>query len=153
MIETLSQPYSIDGSRVMIGASLGIALAPEDGVTSEALIRNADLALYAAKDRGRGCYHFYAADLHSDAEERRKLEEELRDAVTTGALELYYQPVVQTSTERITGFEALLRWNHPTRGWISPAKFIPIAEDTGLIAPIGEWALRKAPPSTPRQRE
>ena len=144
VIETLSQPYSIDGSRVMIGASLGIALAPEDGVTSEALIRNADLALYAAKDRGRGCYHFYAADLHSDAEERRKLEEELRDAVTTGALELYYQPVVQTSTERITGFEALLRWNHPTRGWISPAKFIPIAEDTGLIAPIGEWALRKA---------
>jgi diguanylate cyclase (GGDEF)-like protein/PAS domain S-box-containing protein len=144
LIETLSQPYSIDGSRVMIGASLGIALAPEDGMTSEALIRNADLALYAAKDRGRGCYHFYAADLHSDAEERRKLEEELRDAVTTGALELYYQPVVQTSTERITGFEALLRWNHPEKGWISPAKFIPIAEDTGLIAPIGEWALRKA---------
>ncbi|WP_157573123.1 EAL domain-containing protein [Novosphingobium sp. AAP83] len=144
IIESLSQPYSIEGSRVIIGASVGIALAPDDGVTSEALIRNADLALYAAKDGGRGRHHFYAADLHSDAEERRKMEEDLRDAVTTGGLELYYQPVVQTSTEKITGFEALLRWNHPQQGWISPADFIPVAEDTGLIAPIGEWALRKA---------
>ncbi len=144
IIENASQPYSIEGSRVMIGASVGIALAPDDGVTSEALIRNADLALYAAKDGGRGRFHFYAPDLHSDAEERRQLEEDLRDAVTTGGLELYYQPVVQTATEKITGFEALLRWNHPEQGWISPARFIPIAEDTGLIAPIGEWALRKA---------
>lgn len=144
IIESLSQPYSIEGSRVMIGASVGIAIAPDDGVTSEALIRNADLALYAAKDGGRGRYHFYAADLHSDAEERRKMEEDLRDAVTSGGLELYYQPVVQTATEKITGFEALLRWNHPEQGWISPARFIPVAEDTGLIAPIGEWALRTA---------
>ncbi|WP_225206894.1 EAL domain-containing protein [Novosphingobium huizhouense] len=144
VIETLSQPYSIDGSRVMIGASVGIALAPDDGVTSEALIRNADLALYAAKDGGRGRYHFYAPDLHSDAEERRQLEEDLRDAVAHGGLELYYQPVVQTATERITGFEALLRWHHPEQGYISPAKFIPIAEDTGLITTIGEWALRTA---------
>ncbi|WP_225007613.1 MULTISPECIES: EAL domain-containing protein [Novosphingobium] len=144
VIESLSQPYSIEGSRVMIGASVGIALAPDDGVTSEALIRNADLALYAAKDGGRGRYHFYAPDLHSDAEERRQLEEDLRDAVTHGGLELYYQPVVQTATERITGFEALLRWRHPEQGFISPAKFIPIAEDTGLIATIGEWALRTA---------
>ena len=144
IIESLSQPYSIEGSRVMIGASVGIALAPDDGVTSEALIRNADLALYAAKDGGRGRYHFYAADLHSDAEERRKMEDDLRDAVSNGGLELYYQPVVQTSTEKITGFEALLRWNHPEQGWISPARFIPIAEDTGLISPIGEWALRTA---------
>lgn len=144
IIEGLSQPYSIDGSRVMIGVSIGVALSPDDGVTSEALIRNADLALYAAKDGGRGRYHFYAPDLHSDAEERRQLEEDLRDAVTNGGLELYYQPVVHTATEKITGFEALLRWNHPVQGFISPAKFIPIAEDTGLIAPIGEWALRTA---------
>jgi len=144
IIEQLSQAYSIDGSRVMIGASVGIALAPDDGVTSEALIRNADLALYAAKDAGRGRYHFYAADLHSDAEERRQLEEDLRDAITHGNLELYYQPVVQTATERITGFEALLRWNHPKHGFISPAKFVPIAEDAGLIVTIGEWALRTA---------
>jgi predicted signal transduction protein with EAL and GGDEF domain len=103
VIEQLSAPYAIDGNRVMIGASVGIAIAPDDGVTSEALIRNADLALYAAKDGGRGRYHFYAADLHSDAEERRQLEEDLRDAVAHGGLELYYQPVVQTATERITG--------------------------------------------------
>ena len=143
-IEALSQPYSIDGSRVSIGVSVGIAIAPDDGLTSEALIRNADLALYAAKDAGRGRFHFYAADLHSDAEERRQMEQDLRDAIASGGLELHYQPVVQTSTEQITGFEALLRWDHPVNGRISPAKFIPLAEDTGLIAPIGEWALRTA---------
>ncbi len=144
IIHDLSEPYSIEGHRVVIGASVGIAMSPDDGVTSEAIIRNADLALYAAKDGGRGRHHFYAADLHSDAEERRQLEQDLRDALAHDGLELYYQPVVHTVTERITGFEALLRWNHPTRGMLSPAKFIPIAEDTGLIAPIGEWALRTA---------
>ena len=144
IIENLSQPYSVEGHRVMIGASIGIALSPDDGVTAEALIRNADLALYAAKDGGRGRHHFYAPDLHSDAEERRQLEQDLRDAIAQGGLELCYQPVVHTTTERITGFEALLRWNHPTRGPMSPARFIPIAEDAGLIAQIGEWALRTA---------
>jgi diguanylate cyclase (GGDEF)-like protein/PAS domain S-box-containing protein len=144
IITNLSEAYAIDGHRVVIGASIGVALAPDDGVTSEALIRNADLALYAAKDGGRGRHHFYAADLHTDAEERRQLEADLREAISTGGLELYYQPVVHTATERITGFEALLRWNHPTKGWLSPAKFIPVAEDTGLIAAIGEWALRTA---------
>ncbi|WP_374527190.1 EAL domain-containing protein [Novosphingobium sp.] len=144
IIHDLSEPYLIEGHRVMIGASVGIAMAPDDGVSSEAIIRNADLALYAAKDGGRGRHHFYAADLHSDAEERRQLEQDLRDAITNGGLELYYQPVVHTSTERITGFEALLRWNHPERGFLSPSRFIPIAEDSGLIAQIGEWALRTA---------
>ncbi|MDE2595538.1 MAG: EAL domain-containing protein [Sphingomonadales bacterium] len=144
VIENLSQPYSIDGHRVVIGASVGIAISPDDGNNSEELIRNADLALYAAKDGGRGRHHFYAQDLHSDAEERRLLEQDLRDALTNGGFELYYQPVVHTTTERITGFEALLRWNHPHLGWMSPAKFIPIAEDAGLIGPIGEWALRTA---------
>ena len=144
IISNLSQPYLIEGHRVVIGASVGIALSPDDGVTSEALIRNADLALYAAKDGGRGRHHFYAADLHSDAEERRQLEQDLRDAISTGGLELHYQPVVHTTTEKITGFEALLRWNHPVHGAISPARFIPVAEDAGLIAQIGEWALRTA---------
>ena len=144
IIRDLSEPYSIDGHRVVIGVSVGVALSPDDGVTSESIIRNADLALYAAKDGGRGRHHFYSADLHSDAEERRQLEQDLRDAIAQGGLELHYQPIVQTVTERITGFEALLRWNHPEKGWLSPAKFIPIAEDSGLIAQIGEWALRTA---------
>ena len=144
LIRDLSEPYSIDGHRVMIGASIGIAFSPDDGVTSEAIIRNADLALYAAKDGGRGRHHFYAEDLHSEAEERRLLEQDLRDAIATGGFEVLYQPVVHTSTERITGFEALLRWNHPTRGPLSPTKFIPVAEESGLIAQIGEWVLRKA---------
>ena len=144
IIHSLSEPYDIDGHRVVIGASVGIAVAPDDGVTSEAIIRNADLALYAAKDGGRGRYHFYAADLHSDAEERRQLEQDLRDALTTGGLQLFYQPIVHTASETVAGFEALLRWKHPTRGWLSPTKFVPIAEDAGIIAQIGEWALRTA---------
>jgi diguanylate cyclase (GGDEF)-like protein len=144
IIASLSQPYSIDGQRVVIGASIGMAVSPDDGASSEALIRNADLALYAAKDGGRGRYHFYAADLHSRAEERSRLEQDLRDALTGKKFALHYQPVVHTATERISGFEALLRWNHPERGWMSPAKFIPIAEECGLIGAIGEWAIRTA---------
>ena len=144
VIRDLSEPYSIDGHRVTIGASVGVAQSPADGVTAEAIVRNADLALYAAKDGGRGRHHFYAEDLHSDAEERRQLEQDLRDAIASGGFEVHYQPVVHTSTERITGFEALLRWNHPVRGPMSPVKFIPVAEDSGLIAQIGEWILRQA---------
>jgi diguanylate cyclase (GGDEF)-like protein/PAS domain S-box-containing protein len=144
IIETLSQPYSIEGQRVIIGASVGIALSPDDGTASEELIRNADLALYAAKDLGRGRYHFFAQDLHAEAEARARLEEDLRDAIAQGQLELYYQPVVATATERIAGFEALLRWNHPHKGWIPTERFVKTAEDSGLIAQIGEWALRTA---------
>ena len=142
IIHSLSQPYSIDGQRVVIGASIGIATAPENGVTSEAIIRNSDLALYAAKDGGRGRYHFYSSDLHIAAEERSKMEQDLRDAIANGDLQLFYQPVVHAQGDRIAGFEALLRWNHPEKGWMSPAKFIPIAEDTGLITAIGDWAIR-----------
>lgn len=144
VIASLSEPYLIDGHRMVIGASIGIAVAPKDGETSDAIIRNADLALYAAKDRGRGCHHFYAADLHSEAEERRQLEQDLRDTLARGGFDLHYQPFVDTVTERIIGFEALLRWNHPMRGWLAPAKFIPVAEASGLIAQIGEWVLRTA---------
>ncbi|MCB2047720.1 MAG: EAL domain-containing protein [Novosphingobium sp.] len=144
IIENLSQPYSIDGARVSIGASIGISQCPDNGTTSEDLIRNADLALYAAKDGGRGRFHFYADDLHADAEERRQLEQDLRDAMVNGDLELHYQPVVSTTTEKITGFEALLRWNHPQLGYLSPARFIPVAEESGLVTQIGEWALRAA---------
>ena len=144
IIRSLSQPYSIDGQRVIIGASVGIAVCPDDAEDLDLIIRNADLALYAAKDGGRGRYHFYARDLHSAAEERSQLEQDLRDAIETGALDLHYQPVVEASSETIAGFEALIRWVHPSRGAISPEKFVPIAEDTGLIHDIGNWALRKA---------
>jgi diguanylate cyclase (GGDEF)-like protein/PAS domain S-box-containing protein len=144
IIASLSQPYSIQGTSVVIGASVGIALAPEHGTSSEALIRNVDLALYAAKDAGRGCYRFYAEDLHAAAEERAELEQDLRDAIARGELELYYQPVVYAANEKIVGFEALMRWNHPRRGWLSPARFVPIAEDAGLIDRLGQWALRTA---------
>lgn len=144
IIAALSQPYSIQGQSVVIGASVGIALAPEHGSTSDELIRNVDLALYAAKDAGRGVFRFYAEDLHAAAEERAELEQDLRDAIANGEFELYYQPIVYAATEKIVGFEALMRWNHPKRGWLSPAKFVPIAEDAGLIDRMGQWALRTA---------
>ena len=144
IITMLSQPYSIDGARCVIGASVGIAIAPYDGLESEELVRNADLALYAAKGAGRGQYRFYSSDLHSVAEERRQLEEDMRDALARGQMRLAYQPIVALGENRITGFEALLRWEHPERGDISPALFIPIAEEAGLIGALGEWALRQA---------
>lgn len=144
IIHSLSQPYSIEGQRVVIGASVGIAIAPDDGTNSDELIRNADLALYAAKDMGRGRYHFFAEDLHAEAKARARIERDLRDAIAQGDLQLFYQPVVSTSTETIAGFEALMRWCHPERGWISPATFVKSAEDSGLITQMGEWALRTA---------
>ena len=144
IIHSLSQPYAIDGKRVVIGASVGIALSPDDGLSTEEMLRTADLALYAAKGAGRGCFHFYSEDLHAQAEARSQLEDDLRDAISTGQLQLYYQPAVSTATEQITGFEALMRWHHPVKGWISPEDFIAAGEDTGLIQQMGEWALRQA---------
>ena len=144
IIAKLAEPYEIDGSQVVIGVSIGIALAPADGESTETLIRNADLALYTAKGEGRGQFRFFAPAMHADAEDRRQLEGELRQAITSGGLHLEYQPVVCAASERVTGFETLIRWAHPVRGAISPAMFIPIAEEAGLIGPIGEWVLRTA---------
>ncbi|MGL5839186.1 MAG: putative bifunctional diguanylate cyclase/phosphodiesterase [Sphingorhabdus sp.] len=144
IIKSLSHPYSIDGSRCIIGASVGIAVSPFDGGTAEELVRNADLALYAAKGGGRGRFRFYSSDLLQSAEDRRVLEEDLRDALAHDQIWLAYQPVVNAKTNIVTGFEALIRWNHPERGNISPALFIPIAEEANLIGELGEWALRKA---------
>lgn len=144
IIRMLSHPYSVDGSRCIIGASIGIAVSPFDGQASEDLIRNADLALYAAKGGGRGRFRFYSSDLLQAAEDRRILEEDLRDALSKGQMWLAYQPVVDSASNMVTGFEALLRWNHPERGPISPALFIPIAEEANLIGSLGEWALEKA---------
>ncbi|BDD65072.1 GGDEF domain-containing protein [Sphingobium sp. TA15] len=144
IITDVSQPYMVEGTAVVIGVSIGISFCPQDGVTADELIRNADLALYAAKGDGRGVYRFYSPEMHADAEDRRQLEEDLRRALVENALHLVYQPVVSSRTEQIAGYEALLRWQHPVRGAISPTLFIPIAEESGLIGPIGEWVLRTA---------
>jgi diguanylate cyclase (GGDEF)-like protein/PAS domain S-box-containing protein len=144
IILMISQPYTIEGTRCVIGASVGVAVAPYDGISSEELTRSADLALYAAKNDGRGRYRFYSSELHDEAENRRQLEDDLRDAIAREELSLVYQPLVRTTTNRISGFEALMRWEHPQRGPISPGEFIPIAEDTGLISDLGNWALRRA---------
>ena len=144
IISSLSQPYSVEGSRCVIGASVGIAISPYDGTTNEELIRNADLALYAAKGGGRGRFRFFTSDFLQAAEDKRVLEEDLRDAVAKNQMSVFYQPVLCAKTNCVTGVEALLRWNHPERGAISPALFIPIAEETNLIEKIGEFALRRA---------
>lgn len=144
IISSLSHPYMIDGSRCVIGASVGIAVYPFDGQTNEDLVRNADLALYAAKGSGRGRFRFYSYELLRAAEERRILEEDLRDALAKNEISLAYQPVVDVKTNVVTGFEALIRWDHPERGPISPALFIPIAEEANLIGDLGEWALYAA---------
>ena len=144
IIASLSQPYSVEGSRCIIGASVGVAIAPFDGQSSDDLVRNADLALYAAKGNGRGRFAFYSSDLHQAAEDRRALEEDLRDALARGEIALAYQPVVNAKSNMVTGVEALIRWTHRDRGSISPALFIPIAEEANLIWPLGEWVLKKA---------
>ena len=144
VIEILSQPYSVEGSRCVIGASIGIAIAPYDGIDSEELVRSADLALYASKGGGRGQFRFYSSDLHAHAERRRQIEEDLRDALVKDQIWLAYQPIIETGTNKVIGFEALLRWTHPELGNISPDIFIPIAEETNLIGPLGDWALRTA---------
>ena len=144
IVDALARPYDIDHHTLYTGASVGVATGPRDGRTTEMLIRSADLALYRSKDAGGGKFHHYEPQLHVAAEERRVLEQALRKALTNDELHLTYQPVVDAGSGRLTGFEALVRWTHPELGPISPVKFIPLAEDARLIAPIGEWVLRSA---------
>jgi diguanylate cyclase (GGDEF)-like protein len=140
----LAVPFTIKGHKVRITSSTGIAMFSPETASPEAMMMQADLALYDAKDEGRDCYRFHSHDLDREVHERVRVAEELRVALDHGELELYYQPQVELATGRIIGVEALIRWNHPTRGLLAPASFIPIAERTGLVLPIGNWVFEEA---------
>ncbi len=144
IIDSVSRPYTINGTAVSIGTSVGIVTSDYDDRTSDDLMRDADLALYAAKAAGKGCYRFFAPEMHEAARQRQLMESDLRVALEKGQLRLAYQPCVDASSEAVAGFEALIRWDHPERGPVSPAEFIPLAEEIGLINEIGEWVLRTA---------
>ncbi|WP_299808682.1 EAL domain-containing protein [uncultured Roseibium sp.] len=144
IIWELSQPFQIADHEIVIGVSIGISLAMGDGTAGDELFKQADLALYRAKEDGRNTYRFFEADMGTAVKDRRELITDLRNAVGNGELELYFQPQYCLGSFTISGFEALVRWNHPTRGLVSPAEFIPLAEDTGLINPLGEWVLQEA---------
>lgn len=144
ILAALAEPHDLDGDDVVIGAHGGLALAPADGATADALLRNAGLAAARAKAEKATASRRFQPDMDGAQRTRRTLEAELRRALAADALELHYQPQVDTAAGRVSGFEALVRWRHPARGWISPGEFIPVAEQSGLIVPLGEWALRRA---------
>jgi diguanylate cyclase (GGDEF)-like protein len=144
IIAAFREPFDVDGHQVMAGASIGVTIAPGDSVSYETLMRDADIALYLAKTEGRGTVRFFEPEMDARIHIRRMLELDLRNAIARNEFELYYQPLVSLITNKIIGFEALLRWHHPVRGLVSPLDFIPVAEETGMIVAIGEWALRTA---------
>jgi diguanylate cyclase (GGDEF)-like protein len=144
VIKAVSQPYQIHGHKIVIGATVGIAGAPMDATDPDQLLKYADMALYRAKSMGRGTHAFFEPEMAGRLKIRRSLELDLRRALAENQLELHYQPIIDLSTERIVSCEALMRWRHPDRGMVSPVDFIALAEEMGLIMPMGEWALRTA---------
>ena len=144
LLQELSRPYEVEGHHVVIGTSIGIAVAPLDGLDPDKLLKSADMALYQAKGDGRGRYRYFEPEMDTEMQERRLLELELRNALREDEFELYFQPLVDLRRNQITGFEALMRWNSPTRGMVPPARFVPLAEEIGLIIPMGEWVIDAA---------
>ena len=144
LTEVLAAPYEVEGHAVVTGACIGIALAPGDGTSAEVLLRNADIALHRAKAAGRGAFRFFEPEMDRAVRARRTLELDLRKAYQEGEFELHYQPLVDLKRGEVSGFEALLRWRHPQRGMVMPADFIRLAEEIGLIVPLGEWVIRQA---------
>ena len=144
-VESIVKPYQIEGHQIVTDISIGISVAPCDAARCRIpLLKNADMALYGAKADGRGTYRFFEPEMNTRMKARRELEMDLRKALVGKEFELYYQPLVDLQANDVNAFEALLRWNHPKRGMISPADFIPVAEETGLIMPLGEWVLKAA---------
>ena len=144
LVEVISAPYEIDDHQIVIGVSIGISLSPQDGSNPDELLKNADLALYRAKADGRGTYRFFETGMDARAQARRLLEMDMRAALQRDEFQPYYQPIRDVASDRVVAFEALLRWNHPQRGLISPLNFIPLAEETGLIVQLGEFVLHRA---------
>jgi diguanylate cyclase (GGDEF)-like protein/PAS domain S-box-containing protein len=144
IVEALAETFELQGHQVMIGGSVGVAVSPNDGADSDELLKKADMALYRAKADGRGAFHFFERAMDEALQARRALELDLRLALAEGQFELYYQPLYSLGVDKVMGCEALLRWRHPVRGMVSPGDFIPIAEEIGLINPLGEWVLREA---------